>query len=330
MPHRVLVTGALGNIGRRVIDHLCATGHRVVALDLRTPKTERIARGLRPDVERVWGNICDPELWPRVLDGVTAVVHLAAIMPPAADRDPRLTIAVNQTATIELIRQMESSATAKRLIFASSMVVAGHEQHRREPPLRTDEEPRATDLYGRTKVQCENRIRASTLHWSILRLAVCPPNEIVFSDTSRFTAIFDTSPDGRMELVHNDDAGLAFANAINCEDAVGKVLFVGGGAQCRSRVIDFYNAMFGCLGLRPIRREVLRPGPAYFFGDWLDTDESQRLLAFQRHSLDDILAEFRAKAGYRRWLLTLVAPLVHHFIEWRSPHTNARPGGRSA
>ena len=74
------------------------------------------------------------------------------------------------------------------------------------------------------------------------------------------------------------------------------------------------------MGLRPLKPEVLRPGPPYFFGDWLDTTESQKLLAFQRHSMDDILSEMRARLGFRRWLLKMLAPLVNPILERRSPH----------
>ncbi len=320
MPHSVLVTGALGNVGSRIVRHLLAAGHRVVAVDLKTPKTEALAAGFGSAVKVVWGNICDPGLWARELSGIDTVIHMAAILPPASDRNPQITIAVNQTATIELLKQMEVSPTAKRLIFASSMVVAGHEQYRRTPPLTVDEEPQPTDLYGKTKAECERHIRASSLRWSILRIAVCPPTDLSLNDAASFEVIFDTSASGRIEVVHNDDAALAFANAVSCDEAIGKILFIGGGEGCRSNVLQFYNRVFSSMGLRPIKAEVLRPGPPYFFGDWVDTTESQRLLAFQRHNIDDIVSDLEAKVGYRRWLLKMVAPLVNLIIERRSPH----------
>jgi UDP-glucose 4-epimerase len=329
MTHSVLVTGACGNIGSLVVRHLLAAGHRVVALDLKNPKTEAQAARLGAGAQIVWGNICDPATWSRALTGVDAVVHLAAIIPPTSDRNPQLAMAVNQTATLELIRQMEASPTAKRLVFASSMGVAGNEQHLRKPPLQVDEAPRPSDLYGKTKVECEHSIRASALRWSILRIAVCPPTDISFGDVGGFDIMFDSSATGRVEIVHNDDAALAFANAVDCDEAIGKTLFIGGGESCRSHVLDFFNRTLAAMGLRPLTPASLRPGPPYFFGDWLDTEEAERLLRFQRHSMNDVLAEMRARAGYRRWLLKLVAPVVSPLLERRSPHAmrrNARQG----
>ena len=318
--HSVLITGAFGNIGSRTVRHLLAAGHRVVALDLRTRKTEAVAATFAGALETVWGNICDPNLWPRVLSDIDTVVHLAAIIPPAADRNPELTNTVNQTATTELLKQMEASPLARRLIFASSMAVAGLEQQRRTPPLRADEEMRPTDLYGRTKAECERHIRASSLRWSILRIAACPPTDLSFKDVDSFEVIFDTSASGRVEVVHNDDAALAFANAVTSDGAIGKVLLIGGGESCRSYALPFYNRMFSTVGLGPLNPTVLRPGPPHFFGDWLDTSESQKLLAFQCHSMDDIFADLEAKVGFKRLLLKIVAPLVNLILERRSPH----------
>jgi nucleoside-diphosphate-sugar epimerase len=151
-----------------------------------------------------------------------------------------------------------------------------------------------------------------------LRIAGCPPTDLSLKDADNLEIIFDTSANGRIEVVHNDDAALAFANAANCDEAIGKILFVGGGKNCQSLVLDFYNRMFDSMGLRPLKPEMLRPGPFYFFGDWLDTTESQQLLAFQRHNLDNIFAELKANIGFRRWLLKIISPLVSWLLERRS------------
>lgn len=320
MPQTVLVTGAFGNVGSSTVRHLLRAGHRVVALDLRSSRTEAVAARFYGDIRVLWGNICDPALWEQALEGVDAVIHLAAIIPPLTERAPQLTRAVNLQATLDLVKHMEASSTARRLVFASSMVVAGHEQQHRRPPLTVDELPRPTDEYGRSKAECERHIRASGLRWSILRLAVCPPAALSMKDADGFNNIFDTSASGRIELVHTDDAGLAFANAASCEAAIGRTLYIGGGERCRSQVLPFYNRMFEAMGLRKLDPRVLHPGPPRFFGDWVDTTESQRLLGFQRHSLDDILRELRTSLGPARWLLQAAAPFAGWFIARRSPH----------
>jgi hypothetical protein len=65
---------------------------------------------------------------------------------------------------------------------------------------------------------------------------------------------------------------------VDCDEAIGKILFIGGGESCRCYALEFYNRLFPTMGLGPLKPMVLRPGPPYFFGDWVDTTDSQELL----------------------------------------------------
>ena len=76
-----------------------------------------------------------------------------------AERAPDLARRVNVDATRSLIAQMEASATASRLVFASSMAIFGDLQDR-EPPLRVETPVSPATEYGRHKVACEQAIRA--------------------------------------------------------------------------------------------------------------------------------------------------------------------------
>ena len=319
MTKTVLLTGAFGNIGAHVLSHLLAAEHRVTCLDLENDKTRKAAQALGDRVRVVWGDLREPQTLARGLEGVDAVIHMAAIIPPLSERNPQFATAVNVDATAGLIDAMEASSTAKRLVFASSMGVAGLEQHRRQPPLTVDLPPSPSDHYGQTKARCEELIRASGLQWSILRIAACPPLE-PSKDISQISVIFETTADGRTEFVHMDDAGLAFANAVDCYAAIGRILFIGGGTRCQTRALPFYNELLGAMGLGPLRAAKFRPGPTYFFGDWLDTRESQELLQYQRHTLEDFFAAMRRHVGPKRHLLRLVAPLANRYIEKHSPY----------
>ena len=117
---------------------------------------------------------------------------------------------------------MEASPTARRLVFASSQGVFGDVQDR-EPPLRVDTPVSPTDEYGRHKVACEEAIQQSRLQWSILRLAAATPIRLIGYSHDP-SIIFEFSPDARFEFIHPADAGTAFARAVACEEAIGKIL----------------------------------------------------------------------------------------------------------
>jgi len=314
---KVLLTGALGNIGLPTLEALLAEGHDVVAYELDSHRARKLASGVDTRVHFVWGDITDAESLRYALDGVEAVIHLAAIIPPYSERKPDLARRVNLDATCTLVAQMEASRTANRLVFASSQGIFGDIQDR-QPPLRADTPVSPTDEYGRQKVACEQAIRQSRLRWSILRLAAVTPIHLQAQDPS---IMFEFSPNARFEFLHPADAGTAFARAVACEATIGETLFIAGGPNCRMTYYDFVTALMSTIGIGPIPVDAFaRNDPPRFFGDWVDTDDSQSLLQYQRRGLDEQLADMKKDFGVLVPLIRLVRPLATWFVIRSSAH----------
>jgi nucleoside-diphosphate-sugar epimerase len=314
---RVLVTGALGSIGVATLEALLHEGHDVIAFDLDSTRARKLASGFDERVHFIWGDITHSEALRSALEGVAAVIHLAAIIPPNTGRAPDLACRVNLDATRDLIAHMQTSPTAKRLVFASSQGIFGDDQDR-EPPLRIDTPVSPSDDYGRHKVECERAIRQSGLRWSILRLSAVTPLHIQAQDPS---IMFEFSPNARFEFLHPADAGTAFARAVACEASVGKILYVAGGPTCRMTYYDFIAALMDAIGIGPIPVDAfIRREPPRFFGDWADTEESQRLLDYQKRGLEEQLEDMRNDFGALRYIVCLVRPLVTWFVVRSSAH----------
>ena len=78
MPHRVLVTGASGTIGRAVTRALVADGHTVVGLDqVKTSQLESLG------IEFIEGSTADPETVELAAEGCDTIIHLAAVSDEA-------------------------------------------------------------------------------------------------------------------------------------------------------------------------------------------------------------------------------------------------------
>jgi dTDP-L-rhamnose 4-epimerase len=123
---RILITGAAGFIGSHVADRLLADGHDVVLLDALLPQVhagDPPARGAGPDLVR--GDVRDADLLARLLRGVDAVCHQAAMVGHGLDpSDAPDYAAHNDLGTAVLLAAMHA-AGVRRLVLAGSMVVYG-------------------------------------------------------------------------------------------------------------------------------------------------------------------------------------------------------------
>ena len=138
--------------------------------------------------------------------------------------------------------------------------------------------------------------------------------------------MFEFSPDARFEFLHPADAGVAFARAVACEESIGETLYIAGGAGCRMTYYDFTTALMSAIGIGPIPIEAfVRTKPARFFGDWVDTEESQRLLQYQKRGLDEQLEDMKKDLGKLVPLIRLVRPLATWFVTRSSRLSQGEP-----
>src|SRR3990172_7655754 len=147
---RVLLTGAFGNIGSAALQELLAAGHQVRCLDLPSKKTKQFASTLPASVEVVWGNLSDEALVRSAVAGCDAVIHNAAILPPASENNPELAKRVNIDGTATLIAACEAQAKKPKFVFASSVSLFGNTLDQ-TPPRRAVDPIVTSDHYTRSK-----------------------------------------------------------------------------------------------------------------------------------------------------------------------------------
>lgn len=325
MARKIAVTGAFGNIGSLVIRELLSQGYRVVAMDKASPVTQKNAKAFASTgIDIAWGDITVAREVEAALQGVDAVIHLAGIFPPVSENNHVLSYAVNVEGTRNILAAMEKSPTAKQLVFASSIAVYGKQQGRIPPPLKATDPAAPDDFYGKNKAECEVMIQASPLRWTLMRIGACPPVNVSNMTSFKGTPLFDSHPDSRLEIVHPADVALAFVNALSCEAAIGKTLLLGGGAKNQVTYQQQLSSLFMAIGQKPLPREVFQiKEPIEFHGDWLDTEESQRLLKFQRHTVQQQHQDFWNSLGVARYALLFlkpISPLIAWVVKRNSPY----------
>jgi UDP-glucose 4-epimerase len=122
---------------------------------------------------------------------------------------------------------------------------------------------------------------------------------------------------------HTDrrDVGLAFANAVRSREVWGTVLLIGGGPRCQYLYGEIAEAVLSGLGVGMLPQNAFASVP--FPTDWLDTSESQRLLRYQRHTLDAYVQNMVSLMGYKRHLVRAFRPLIRTVLLRQSAHFHA-------
>jgi nucleoside-diphosphate-sugar epimerase len=200
---RILLTGATGLVGSRLLPRLAEAGHAPRALVRRDVE-------LPPGATAVRGDIEDPGSLAPALEGVEAVVHLAALFrTPDEDAIWR----ANLDGTRNLIAAVQAHAPGARFVMASTGNVYDDDQAR---PAREGDDCAPTAAYPASKLAAEQLLRESELNWSILRLP------FVYGDDDGHLAMipemaprFGLHPAHTYSVAHHRDIMTAVALALS-------------------------------------------------------------------------------------------------------------------
>jgi nucleoside-diphosphate-sugar epimerase len=327
---KVLLTGPFGKIGYRVVEALLAKGHEVTCFDLDTPANRKTASDFAGQVAAgrvriIWGDITRADQMDAAVKAVDAVVHNAAIIPPLSDMNPALAEKVNVGGTKNILAAIQRSDRKPQLVFPSSISVHGFNAPDSPWPKKISAPFQAEDCYAGHKIQCEQLIEEAAqqwgLRWTIVRIGACMEGRNPM-DTGNgdemMQMMFRISARARIEYVHPKDVATAMANAIGNPQAAGKKFFLGGGKACQSTWGEFNSMFLVAMGCPPFPDSVF--GTQGYYTDWMDTEESQRVLQFQSHTLADYRAELDRKFRYVRPFLFPFRSLFLHYLMSKSPN----------
>lgn len=153
----ILLTGATGLVGSRLLPRLVDAGHTVRALVRRDLDLPAGATAVRGDLD-------DPASLAPALDGIEAVVHLAALF---RTQDEAAIWRANLDGTRHLIAAARAHAPGARLVMASTSNVYDDDSPR---PGRESDACAPAAAYPASKLAAEALLRDSGLTWSVLRL----------------------------------------------------------------------------------------------------------------------------------------------------------------
>ena len=276
----ILVTGGAGSAGKLVVQRLCQDNCTVRVFDL--PSMDYSDLEGREGIEILRGDITKLTDVQQAVAGISAVVHLAALLPPASERSRELTFAVNVEGTLRLADALNRSNSNAALVFTSSVSTYGDTTNEKLP-ITVDHSQQALDIYAESKIAAEKSLRDSCPNAVILRISgISVPSIQSPPDVWPFMA------DQRIEFVHRDDVVTAICAAVRNEAAKGRVFNIAGGSTWRTVGRAYVKDYFDLLGV-PVEEAQFQDEPGWC--DWYDTEESQRGLGYQRTSYQAYLQQ---------------------------------------
>lgn len=176
---KILLTGSSGRIGRAIFVRLCAE-HRIIGIDSAPSSTTQIVASIE-----------DSALLRRALDGIDAVIHVAALHAPhVAFFDDARFEAINVRAT-KTLAALAVEAGVKTFIFTSTTALYGAVDTAL-PGARWITEhtpPVPRTIYHHSKLRAEAALReiaeSSTLAVNVIRMSRCFPEPAPLMSTYR-------------------------------------------------------------------------------------------------------------------------------------------------
>jgi nucleoside-diphosphate-sugar epimerase len=157
----------------------------------------------------VEGDLLEGDSLKQAVEGVSAIVHLAAVFRTQNEDD---IWRANLDGTKNLIGAAKAHAPQARFVMASTGLVYNADASH---PGREDDATNPKLAYPASKIAAENELRNSGLNWSILRLGfVYGDGDGHLASILPFAARFKWHPAKTYSLVHQRDVAGAFELAL--------------------------------------------------------------------------------------------------------------------
>ncbi|MGY8780026.1 MAG: UDP-glucose 4-epimerase GalE [Fidelibacterota bacterium] len=238
---KIMVTGGAGYIGSHVVLDLCEVGNEVIVLDdLSTGNREAVDSR----AEFIQGSTLNNEDLAKALNGVEAVVHLAAFKAAGESMiEPEKYSNNNISGTILLLNAMIDHDVDK-FIFSSTAAVYGYPQYL---PLDENHPVEPINYYGFTKLEIERILKWYSELKGLKFAALRYFNAAGYDPKGRITSL-EKNPENLLPIVMEVASGIrdkmqVFGNDYDTPDGTGvrDYIHVSDLASAHVKAIEYLN-----------------------------------------------------------------------------------------
>lgn len=255
-----------------------------------------------------WGDLTNYEDVYRCVEKADIVLHVAALVSPVADYQPKLAMKVNYGGMKHIIQAIHSQqrADSVRLVSVGTIAETGD----RMPPIHWGRvgdpiKPSVFDYYAVSKVAAERLLVESGLNYwvSLRQTGIMGPAMSKIKDA----IMFHNCLDNVLEYVSDRDSGILLGNLCRLtasgelpEDFWGHIYNIGGGESCRVSTYEMYEKLYGAIGFGDLRY-VIDPkwyATRNFHGQYyLDSDKLENYLHFRHDTMQYFYDEYLKSLG---------------------------------
>ena len=309
----ILITGAAGEIGQALVEHLSAVGeYTLLTFDL-----QQLPARLNGRSTHIIGDILDRKLFARLVTEyeIDSIFHLAALLSSRSEFSPELAHQVNVNGTLNLLQlaadQSQQQGRPVRFIFPSSIAAYGLPDlatKQRDFFVREWDWNYPTTMYGCNKLYCEQLGRYYSRNYQ--QLAEATPIMLDFRSVrfpgliSAYTVPSGGTSDYGPEMLHAAAKGVPYVCFVREDstipfmampDAIASLLSLW--EAPRANLSHFvYNVTSFSLSAAEFKAQVVRTFPQADIGFHPDLNR-QGIIDSWPAGLDDKLA--RADWGWQ-------------------------------
>jgi len=291
---RYLITGGAGFIGANLAPTLVARGETVRILDdFSTGRPENL-RGIEDRIEILRGDIRDPGMMSRAVDGGEVILHQAALNSnPRSIQEPVQTNDVNVGGTLTLLQAARAAGT-RRVGYASSSSVYGEvaglpktEDMPTAPKAPYGVSKLAAELYCRVFTQVYGIETVSLRYFNVYGPRQHPDSEyaaVIPRFLRRMLAgkrpvIFGDGEQSR-DFTPVDNVVAANLLAAHSREGIGEVMNIAGGnSSTLNQLVAWLNEVLGT-DLTPLYEP---PRPADIRHSYASIRKAETLLGYRPH-----------------------------------------------